>query len=76
MQATIHRYDPATGAGSVVTDAGLVIPLAAGVVAAGGLRHVRVGQRLTVSVTGEGAEAVVTSVRLESVGQVPPPAAP
>jgi 2-phospho-L-lactate guanylyltransferase len=71
MQATVHRFDPATRTGSVVTDAGVVVPFDAEAFATGALRHVRTGQRLTVVVEGEGAGARVVRLALESVGQVP-----
>jgi hypothetical protein len=70
VQATVHRLDPATGSGSVVTDAGIVLPFDADVLAASRLRHVRVGQRLTVTVDGTGAGQVVASMHLGTVGAV------
>jgi hypothetical protein len=74
VQATVHRFDPATGAGSVITDAGLVLPFDAGAFDASRLRHVRTGQRLTVKVEGEGPEMVVVAMALGTVGL--PPARP
>ena len=68
----MHRFEPGTGAGSVVTDAGLVLPFSAQAFATSRLRHLRVGQRLTVVVHGEGAAAAVTAMRLETVAVVPP----
>jgi hypothetical protein len=72
VQATVHRFDPATGSGSVLTDTGVVLPFGPKAFAASRLRLLRSGQRLTVVVTGEGARAVVTTMRLETVGLVPP----
>ena len=74
MQATVHRFDPVTGAGSVVTDAGLVLPFDEPTFAVSRLRHLRTGQRLTVEVAGEGADAVVVGLALGTVGL--PPARP
>jgi cold shock CspA family protein len=74
VQATVHRFDPATGAGTVLTDQGLVLPFDAEAFAASRLRHLRTGQRLTVEVAGEGADAVVVTLALGTVGL--PPARP
>jgi len=71
VQATVNRFDPATGSGSVVTDDGLVVPFTAEAFATSGLRLVRPGQRLGVTVAGEGAGATVTVMWLESVGLAP-----
>jgi cold shock CspA family protein len=74
MQATVHRFDPATGAGTVLTDHGIVLPFEPDAFAASRLRHLRTGQRLTVEVAGEGPEAVVVALALGTVGL--PPARP
>ena len=74
MQATVHRFDPATGAGTVVTDQGLVLPFDPEAFAASRLRHLRTGQRLTVDVAGEGPDAAVVALALGTVGL--PPARP
>ncbi|MGL4172574.1 MAG: hypothetical protein ACRCTR_00640 [Actinomycetota bacterium] len=50
MQATVHHLDVYSD-GSVITDTGDVIPFTSEVLARSGLRHVRVGQRLTVTIT-------------------------
>ncbi|MFZ0161460.1 MAG: hypothetical protein WAL50_20710 [Kineosporiaceae bacterium] len=71
MQATVHRFDPATGAGSVVTDTGTVLPFTPQAFAASRLRQLRPGQRLTVLVEGDGAGAWVTSMHLGNVATVP-----
>lgn len=49
MQASVHRYDEATGEGSVLLDDGHELPFDATVFDASGLRHLRVGQRLTIT---------------------------
>jgi len=71
VQATVNRFDPATGSGSIVTDAGLVIPFGAEAFATSGLRLLRPGQRLGITVSGEGPDAAVTMMWLESVGLAP-----
>lgn len=50
MQATVHRFDPDDGSGSVLTDNGRELPFAASVFAASRLRHLRVGQRVSIDV--------------------------
>jgi hypothetical protein len=71
VQATVNRFDSATGSGSVVIDSGLVIPFDAEAFATGGLRLLRPGQRLGITVSDEGPTTVVTSLWLESVGLAP-----
>ncbi|MEJ2579067.1 MAG: hypothetical protein P8Z68_08215 [Kineosporiaceae bacterium] len=71
MQATVQQFDPGTGSGTVVGDDGLVIPFSRDAFATSGLRGVRPGQRLGVTVSGQGASAEVTTMWLESVGFVP-----
>lgn len=68
MQATVHTFEPATSAGSVILDTGKVVPFADDVFAASTLRHLRLGQRVSVELSGD-AEAEGTSVtRLWIVG--------
>lgn len=50
VQATVHEFDPATGAGSVLLDDGRRLAFGADAFLASGLRLLRVGQRLTVTV--------------------------
>jgi hypothetical protein len=71
VQATVHRFDPTTSSGSVVTDAGVVLPFATAVFEASPLRMLRQGQRLTVTVVGSGTHAKVTGLALGLVGVVP-----
>ena len=66
MQASTHRFDPATGDGAVVADDGVVYPFDAAALAASGLRHLRVGQRLTVTLDAAGTR--VTSLALGTIG--------
>ena len=62
----MHRWDPATGAGAVVADDGVVYPFDAAAFAASGLRHLRVGQRLTVTLDASGRR--VAALTLGTVG--------
>jgi 2-phospho-L-lactate guanylyltransferase len=71
MQATVHRFDPATRSGVVVTDDGELLPFGGPTFDESPLRLVRPGQRLTVEVTGTGTEARVTRIALTTVGVVP-----
>jgi cold shock CspA family protein len=71
VQATVNRFDPATGSGSVVTDAGLIVPFDAAAFATSGLRLLRPGQRIGITVSDEGSSESVTSLWLESVGLAP-----
>jgi hypothetical protein len=71
VQATVHRFDPVTHEGSVVTDAGELLPFDAQAFAGSRLRHVRLGQRLTVTVEGAGSQARVVALSLGTVGLPP-----
>ncbi len=55
MQASVHTFDPETLQGSVILDSGLVHPFGANVFTGSGLRHLRVGQRLTIEVEHDAA---------------------
>jgi cold shock CspA family protein len=68
VQATVHRFDAATGSGALVTDAGVLLPFDETAFATSGLRHLRGGQRLTLSLDAAG---VVVGLRLESVARLP-----
>ena len=63
-QATVHEFDAPTGAGSVITDQGLVIPFSPDAWESGALRTMRQGQRVRVAVTGSGADTAVTWLTL------------
>ena len=52
MQATVATFDPATGSGTVLTDDGRRIPYGADAFAAGGLRLLRLGQRVRLETAG------------------------
>ena len=68
MQATIHTFDPATGTGSVILDTGKVVPFEAEAFAASSLRHLRLGQRLSIELTGDPEATGATVSRLWIVG--------
>ena len=71
MQATVHRFDPTTRSGTVVTDEGVLLPFDEQVLDSSPMRLLRPGQRLTVQVSGTGREAHVTRMALGQVGVVP-----
>lgn len=55
------RYDAATGGGACVLDDGVELPVLPGALDGSGLRHLRPGQRVTVTtVAGEGGRRVDT----------------
>lgn len=54
MQASVHRFDGDTGAGSVLLDDGREVPFSAEVFAGSSLRHVRPGQRISITTTADG----------------------
>ena len=75
MQASVHTFDLASRSGSVLLDTGRMLPFAAEVFEASGLRHVRVGQRVSVEVEPtdpEEAGAHLTRLWLVGVGRDEP----
>lgn len=50
MQASVHTFDEQTRTGSVLLDDGCEHAFSADVFGASGLRHVRVGQRVSIEV--------------------------
>lgn len=68
MQATVHTFDPATTAGSVILDTGKVVPFEPAVFEQSGLRHLRVGQRLSIEVSGDPESGDARLTRLWIVG--------
>jgi 2-phospho-L-lactate guanylyltransferase len=50
MQASVHRFDPESGAGAMLLDDGTELPFDPEAFARSGLRLLRVGQRLTIDV--------------------------
>ena len=59
MQATVKGFDAATGSGSVLLDDGTELPFDGEAFAAGGLRLLRLGQRVNLAMDG-GRISVVT----------------
>lgn len=68
MQASVHSFDPATTAGSVILDTGKVVPFGPEAFAPSGLRHLRVGQRLSIVLTGDPEAEGTVVERLWIVG--------
>jgi cold shock CspA family protein len=61
MQATVKAYDGATRSGSVLLDDGSELPFGAPAFDAGGLRMLRLGQRVNIAVEGESITAITLS---------------
>lgn len=56
MQATVHRFEPEDGSGVVLLDTGRALPFSPEVFAGSELRHLRLGQRVSVQVTPDDPE--------------------
>jgi 2-phospho-L-lactate/phosphoenolpyruvate guanylyltransferase len=67
MQATVHRFDPDTRAGSLLLDDGTELAFDATAFETSGLRLLRLGQRLTIEVHGEGSELRAVGLRLNGI---------
>jgi 2-phospho-L-lactate guanylyltransferase len=65
MQASVHTFDEATGAGSALLDDGREVTFSADVFAASALRHLRVGQRLSLDLA---AGTQVTKLWIVGIG--------
>jgi hypothetical protein len=61
MQATVRVYDGETRSGSVLLDDGTEMEFAAPAFDAGGLRMLRLGQRVNIAVDGERITAITLS---------------
>ncbi|HEU4674781.1 MAG TPA: hypothetical protein VFS29_02260 [Motilibacteraceae bacterium] len=59
MQATVRTFDAGTRSGTVLLDDGVELPYDAAAFDAGGLRLLRVGQRVRLDVVDDGARTVV-----------------
>jgi len=68
MQGTVHSFDPATDSGVVLLDTGRLTPFGAPAFAASTLRHLRVGQRLSLELSGDPEDEGVVVTRLWIVG--------
>jgi len=64
VQATVFTFDPATSAGTVVDDRGSTMPFGAAAFAAGGLRTLRPGQRVRLSLSDEHQVQAITVITL------------
>jgi 2-phospho-L-lactate/phosphoenolpyruvate guanylyltransferase len=60
MQGTVSEFDPDSRSGVVLLDDGSQVPFSAEAFAAGGLRLLRLGQRLRLERDNEGAVTRVT----------------
>ena len=65
MQATVHHFDPSTRGGSVLLDDGREIAFDATVFDASGLRHLRTGQRVSVTLD----EEALTRLWIRGIGE-------
>ena len=71
MPASVHTFDLDTGAGSVLLDSGRLLPFDEEVFGASGLRHLRLGQRVSVEVSEpdpETAGARLTRLWIVGIG--------
>jgi cold shock CspA family protein len=71
VQATVYRFDPGSGSGSVITDQGVVLPFELEALRLSGLRHLRPGQRLSVELAGPAGPAEgrrIVSLTLGTIG--------
>jgi 2-phospho-L-lactate/phosphoenolpyruvate guanylyltransferase len=62
VQATVRTFDATTRAGTVLLDDGLELPYDGAAFDAGGLRLLRVGQRVRLRVEGEPAQITFLTV--------------
>jgi cold shock CspA family protein len=64
MQATVSRYDERSHEGDVLLDDGLELPFSAQALHGTGLRLLRPGQRVRVTIAGDGAERHVGALQI------------
>lgn len=64
MQATVRNYDPRTRSGSVLLDSGAPMDFDAAAFDAGGLRLLRLGQRVRLDTDAKGTITRVTIATL------------
>ncbi|GAA3675242.1 hypothetical protein FB459_2935 [Yimella lutea] len=64
MQATVHRFDPDTASGSVLTDNGREIDFGVAAFANTSLLHLRPGQRVNIEVGASG----ISRMWIEGIG--------
>jgi cold shock CspA family protein len=70
VQATVFRFDPATAGGVCVLDDGTELDFVPGALAGSGIRHLRPGQRITVTVVPGGPSGPYVD-RVRIVGVTP-----
>jgi cold shock CspA family protein len=58
VQATVSEFDPQTRAGAVLLDDGVRLPFGAGALAGTGLRLLRRGQRVDVTIDADEVTAL------------------
>lgn len=68
MQGSVHDFDETARAGAVLLDDGRRLPFPADVFADSGLRHLRVGQRVSIDVEGD----AVTRLWIVGIGEGQP----
>ena len=68
MQATVRTFDPKTSSGTVLLDNGVEVPYDADSLAGGAVRHLRLGQRVGVELTGSGPSSRVGSLWIYTIG--------
>jgi 2-phospho-L-lactate guanylyltransferase len=64
MQGTVRSFDPQTRSGTVLLDNGVELPYDADAFAHSTVRHLRIGQRVQLHTTGDGADQRVTGLDL------------
>ncbi|MBM7786643.1 hypothetical protein [Tenggerimyces flavus] len=64
MQGTVRSFDPQSRSGTVLLDDGVELPYDADAFATSTVRHLRIGQRVQLQTTGEGADLRVTGVSI------------
>lgn len=67
MQATVRRFDPESRSGTVVLDDGVELPFDAAAFDAGGMRLLRLGQRVRIEVAEQAGSPVVTYLTLHTL---------
>jgi hypothetical protein len=67
VQATVRDFDPVTRSGTVLLDDGVELPFDAVAFDAGGVRLLRVGQRVRIRVEGEPPACRVTFLTIATL---------
>lgn len=67
MQATVRYFDATTRSGTVLLDDGTELPYDDLAFARGGIRLLRVGQRVRITVSDRGGPARVTSLTIATL---------